>query len=197
MQSHICHLKKKSEAFSSVFCSVDLRQGVQSSVISGWATSHLQYLVFCNTDGSKKSSWEPRGSSPARISVCIYTNPNLLCWLCPPTAQIFYLRSHFLSSLIKTQGPSYSPCGCCCLFFLLTVNSIYWVISATNPKGLSKTTMVIIFIQQVKKLSNRQITCPMPSGHSSDVHSKEGAAEAPASQLSCSVLTQTGGEGVV
>lgn len=80
--------------------------------------------------------------------------------LLAPTAQIFYLRSRLLSSLIKTQGPSYSPCGCCCLFFLLTVNSTCWVFSAANPKALSKKTMAIIFIQRVKKTEQQTDDLP-------------------------------------
>lgn len=55
-----------------MFCVADLRQEVQSIVISGWATLRLQYLVFYNTYCSEKSSREPGGNTPAHVLIIFH-----------------------------------------------------------------------------------------------------------------------------
>lgn len=93
-------------------------------------------------------------SCPDHISLCNYTNANLLCWPYPPTAQTFYSREVMPYQAWSRPEVPYMSLLEAAVFFLC----LMLMIPVADPKALCKEVGILISFQHLKRLSDKQMT---------------------------------------
>lgn len=99
-------------------------------------------------------------SCPDHISLCNYTNANLLCWLYSPTAQTFYSREVMPYQAWSRPEVPYMSLLEAAVFFLC----LMLMIPVADPKALCKEVGILISFQHLKRLSdsNRWLAHALP-----------------------------------